>query len=102
MTHDPRKVKLVYGNRSVDQIAYREELGQENVTLVLSDPPEDCQGETGFVDGALLDRVFSPQEFKEWVFVVCGPPIMMDLVEDHLLKRDTPSDRILSERFSYD
>ena len=102
LTHDPRKVKLVYGNRSVDQIAYREELGQENVTLVLSGPPEDWQGETGFVDGALLDRVFSRQELKDWVFVVCGPPIMMDLVEDHLLKRDTPSDRILSERFSYD
>jgi len=27
---------------------------------------------------------------------------MMDIVEDHLLKRGTPSHRILSERFSYD
>ena len=102
LTGDPRKVKLVYGNRSADQIAYRDELGAKDVTLVLSEPPDDWQGETGFIDGPLLDRVFAQDVFDEWVFVVCGPPVMMDIVEDHLLKRGAPSHRILSERFSYD
>lgn len=102
LTDDPRKIKLVYGNRSVDQIAYRDELGPDDVTLVLSEPPKGWQGETGFIDGPLLDRVFSQEDFNEWVFVVCGPPVMMDIVEDHLLARGTPSNRILSERFSYD
>jgi predicted ferric reductase len=102
LTGDPRKVKLIYGNRSVDQIAYREELGLEDVTYVLSEQPEAWQGETGFIDGPLLDRTFSREELTEWVFVVCGPPLMMDIVEDHLIMRDTPSHRILSERFSYD
>jgi predicted ferric reductase len=50
----------------------------------------------------LIDRVFSEKEFSEWVFVMCGPAIMMDIVEDHLIRRGTPSDRIFSERFSYD
>jgi predicted ferric reductase len=99
---DPRQVKLVYGNRSADQIAYRDELGAKDVTLVLSEPPDDWQGETGFIDAPLLDRVFAQDVFDDWVFVVCGPPVMMDIVEDHLLKRGTPSHRILSERFSYD
>lgn len=102
LTDDPRKVKLVYGNRSADQIAYREELDREDTTFVLSEPPESWQGETGFIDAALLDRVFSPDHFKEWVFVLCGPSIMMDVVEDHLITRGTPSHRILSERFDYD
>ncbi|SFS57887.1 Predicted ferric reductase [Sulfitobacter marinus] len=102
LTDDPRQVKLIYANRSVDQIAYRDELGTRNVTLVLSDPPENWQGETGFIDGPLLDRAFTSEDYKNWVFVICGPPIMMDIVENHLLKRGTPSDRILSERFSYD
>jgi predicted ferric reductase len=102
LTNDPRKVKLVYGNRSVDQIAYREELGPQDVTLVVAEQPEIWDGETGFIDGPLLDRTFSQEEFAEWIFVLCGPPIMMDIVENHLLKRDTPSHRILSERFSYD
>ncbi|SNC65691.1 Predicted ferric reductase [Marinobacter sp. es.048] len=102
LTGDSRKVKVVYGNRIAEQIAYHEELGDEGVVYVLSEPPEDWQGETGFIDGALMDRVFSEQEFRDWVFVMCGPAVMMDVVEDHLIKRGTPAHRILSERFSYD
>jgi predicted ferric reductase len=102
LTGDRRKVKLIYGNRVVDQIAYREELDAENVTYVLSEPPEGWRGETGFIDAALLDRVFSSDEFSEWAFAMCGPAIMMDTAEDHLLARGTPAHRILSERFDYD
>jgi predicted ferric reductase len=102
LTGDSRKVKVVYGNRIIDQIAYREELGDDNVVYALSEPPEDWQGETGFIDGALMDRVFSENEFRDWVFVMCGPAVMMDVVEDHLIQRGTPAHRILSERFSYD
>lgn len=102
LTGDPRKVRLVYGNRKADQIAFRGELDMADVTYVLSEPPEGWTGETGYIDGALLDRVFAPQDFKEWLFVVCGPSVMMDIVETHLIKRGTPSDRILSERFDYD
>ena len=102
LTGDPRKVKLIYGNRVVDQIAYRDEMGAQDVFYVLSEPPETWHGETGFIDAALLNRVFSEKEFSEWVFVMCGPAIMMDIVEDHLIERGTPSHRILSERFDYD
>ncbi len=101
-TGDPRKVKLIYGNRMADQIAYREELDMEDVIHVLSEPTEAWRGETGFIDASLIDRVFSTDEFREWVFVMCGPAIMMDIVEDRLIYRGTPSHRILSERFDYD
>lgn len=102
LTGDPRKVKLIYGNRVVNQIAYRDELGAQDVSYVLSGPPETWRGETGFIDAALIDRAFSATEFSEWVFVMCGPAIMMDIVEDHLIERGTPSHHILSERFDYD
>lgn len=102
LTGDSRKVKLIYGNRVIDQIAYREELDAESVVYVLSEPPVNWHGQTGFIDAALIDRVFSEQEFSEWVFVMCGPVIMMDTVEDHLIKRGASSHRILSERFNYD
>jgi predicted ferric reductase len=102
LTGDPRKVKLIYGNRVVDQIACRDELGELDVTYVLSEPPETWHGEIGFIDTALIDRVFSAKEISEWVFVMCGPVIMMDIVEDHLIERGTPSHRILSERFDCD
>jgi len=102
LTGDAREVKVIYGNRIIDQIAYREELDAEDVFYVLQEPPEAWHGETGFIDAALIDRVFTEKEFSEWVFVMCGPAIMMDTVEDHLIERGTPSHRILSERFSYD
>lgn len=102
MTGDTRAVKIIYGNRTVQQIACREELDTEDVTYVLSEPPENWDGETGFVSPALLDRAFSAEEFRDWVFVMCGPAIMMDIVEDHLIEQGTSSRRILSERFDYD
>ena len=102
LTGDTRKVRLVYGNRTVDQIAYAPELGSEGVVYALSEPPENWGGEVGFIDAALIDRVFSSDEIREWIFVICGPAIMMDIVEEHLISRGTPAHRILSERFDYD
>jgi len=102
LTSDPRPVKLIYGNRKESQIVYREELAAEDVVFTLSEPKEDWNGETGVIDGALLDRVLSPEQYSQWLFVLCGPAIMMDIVEDHLIARGTPSHRILSERFDYD
>ncbi len=102
LTDDPRQLRLIYGNRRADQILFRDELADEDVTYVVSEPPADWHGHTGLIDGALLDDVFTPDQFRDWLFVLCGPPIMMDIVEAQLMVRGTPSDHILSEKFSYD
>lgn len=102
LTDDPRKVRLIYGNRAEEQILFREELGTEDVIHVLSEPPPAWSGEAGFIDSAVLDRAFTPEEFREWVFVLCGPEVMMNAVETLLIAKGTPSSRILSERFDYD
>lgn len=102
LTRDARKVKIIYANRSIDQIACRDELDAGDVHYVLSDPPECWQGERGLVTPELLDRIFTQQEIKEWVFVVCGPAKMMDIVEDHLISQGAPANQILSERFDYE
>ncbi len=99
---DPRAVKVMYGNRLLDQIAWRDELDKEDVTYVLSEPTAEWDGEVGLIDAALIDQVFSPDQLQNWLFVLCGPAMMMETVEDHLIKRGTPASRILSERFDYD
>ncbi len=99
---DPRAIRLIYGNRLREQIVYADELAREDVVHVLSEPAADWTGETGYVDGELLDRVLSDEQYQDWLFVLCGPTAMMDVVEDHLISRGTPSHRILSERFDYD
>lgn len=102
LDQDPRDIKLIYGNRHQQQIVCRDELTKEDVVLVLSEPPEDWRGETGWIDGPLLDRSLVREQYENWLFVLCGPAAMMDVVEDHLIARGTPSNRILSERFDYD
>ncbi|SDC32851.1 ferredoxin reductase family protein [Ruegeria marina] len=99
---DPRKVRIVYGNRREDQIAWQEELDAEDAIFVLSEPPEQWHGETGWIDGGVLDRHFGPEELKDWLFVLCGPAAMLSAVEDHLIARGVAGHRILTERFEYD
>lgn len=102
LTHDRRPVKIIYGNRAQEQIIQSEDLSREDVTYVLSEPPDDWAGERGMVDAAVMDRVFSAEDYHAWLFILCGPPAMMDAIEDHLIARGTPSGNILSERFAYD
>lgn len=102
LTGDPRARRLVYGNRNAEQIVFADELDADDVVHVLSDPPADWTGQTGVIDAALLDRVFDGAAFDTWVFVLCGPPGMMDSVEHDLIARGVHARRILSERFDYD
>ncbi len=102
LSAEQRDIKFIYGNRIEEQIVYREELTRDHTVFVLSEPPENWSGETGWIDGALLDRTLSSEHYDNWLFVLCGPTAMMDTVEDHLVARGTPSHRVLSERFDYD
>ncbi len=108
LTGDQRPSVLVYGNRKREQIVCAQELERlaqtptTEIVHILSEPDVDWAGETGMVDGALLDRVFTAEQFESWLFVLCGPPRMIEKIEVHLVAHGTPSDRILSERFTYD
>jgi predicted ferric reductase len=105
---DRRPTLLVYGNRIEEQIVYREELdafSQEHGTKLvhaLSEPAVGWNGYSGLVDAALIKDVFSPREMKRWLFIMCGPPVMMDVVEQTLIELGVPAHQILSERFKYD
>ena len=105
---DKRPTVLVYGNRIEEQIVYREELNllsKEHGTKlihVLSEPNADWNGQSGLVDAALIGDVFKSADMKKWLFILCGPPVMMDIVEDALIEIGVPAHQVLSERFIYD
>ena len=108
LTNDPQPCTLVYADRDPSQIVHRDELealGQRpgtNVIYVYDAPPDDWTGEAGHIDAALLSRNFDAAALGNWVFVLCGPPPMLDAVEDALISLGVAPDRILSERFDYD
>jgi len=102
LSKDTRAVKLIYGNRSPSQIVYREELDAVGAVYVVCEPDDNWQGKVGFVDEPLLESEFTAEALSSWVFVMCGPSVMMDFVESYLISRGVDSSRILSERFDYD
>jgi predicted ferric reductase len=108
LTKDARKTVLVYGNRTENQIVYRDELdalaehGTSQVIHVLREPSADWTGKTGIIDANLLEELFSAEHFRSWAFILCGPPAMITTVEETLAAHYVSADRIISERFQYD
>ncbi|MDQ2091088.1 ferredoxin reductase family protein [Marimonas arenosa] len=105
---DLRPTLLLYGNRNADQIVYRDELdtlAREHGTRVvhaLYEPPEDWDGYHGMCDAALIRKVVTQPEMRQWLYILCGPPAMMDSAERTLINLGVPALNIISERFKYD
>jgi len=101
---DERPVTLLYGSRDWDSIAFRDELAELEGALklkvvhVLERPPEDWQGEVGFVTDQVLARHL-PQGAVRYDVFLCGPLGMLNAVEAALEKLQVPQKRIHLERF---
>jgi len=105
---DPRPMILIYGNRIEGQIAFAEELSQMNrdlnleVVHVLSEPPPGWGGAKGELDPMTLPQHLPQQHRSDWLYAVCGPPAMIDSVEDTLARSGVHLAQIISERFRYE
>jgi predicted ferric reductase len=103
---DRRPFLLFYANRRFEEAAFAEELEmlRGNLDLevihVVQEPPEGWSGETGLIDDELLRRRL-PARFERLQYFICGPPPMMDALEDALSRVGVPAERIHSERFSF-
>jgi len=100
----PRKIHLIYGSRSPEDIIFREELEErarrhENLkaTSVISEPPAGFEGFTGFITAELLRKVLGDKQSK--TFYVCGPEEMYAFCLPELLKLNVPQRKIRMEVF---
>jgi NAD(P)H-flavin reductase len=104
----PRPMILLYGNRIAEQIIYEDELARlalgqgTQVIHVLSEPPAGWNGLTGQIGHDTTEKAFAFDDAGEWLFLVCGPPAMLDVVEEALIALGVPTRQIVSERFYYD
>jgi predicted ferric reductase len=102
---DPRPVLLIYADRSLEEMAYRDEIDRIaeridlDVVTVLENPPDGWEGESGLVTPELLERRLPREKFSRQ-YMICGPPVMMDSVHAALLDRGVPEAAIQLERFS--
>jgi predicted ferric reductase len=101
---DPRPSLLIYADKTWDAVAYRDDIESLKqridleVVYVLEQPHEGWEGETGFVDGGLLDRHL-PRETFDREYFICGPAPMMDAVHTALRERGVAEGSIQLERF---
>jgi predicted ferric reductase len=103
---DTQPLRLIYGNRSEEQIMYRDELAQMAAELnleilhVLAEPPSGWTGATGVIDETLLREHLGPDPGR--LYVICGPGAMIESIEDILSRLGIPRSRVLAEKFNYD
>jgi predicted ferric reductase len=104
---DRRPVTLIYGNRTLEHVASRDELerlaGEINLTLhyVLQRPPEGWTGQRGMITQGVLDATL-PREGRETArYFICGPGGMIDATDSNLRELGVPAHRIISEKFDY-
>jgi ferredoxin-NADP reductase len=71
------------------------------VVYVIERPPDNWQGESGFLNAQILDKYLDPSWKESGVEVfLCGPAPMMAAVEKALLKVGFDEKQVHSERFA--
>jgi ferredoxin-NADP reductase len=101
----PHRVTLVYSNRDRESAAFLDELAEierdnENIRLVLvmTDDPE-WEGENRRIDADVL-RDHLEGKLRDYVYLVAGPPGLVDAMETTLLEAGVPEERIRPSRFA--
>ena len=101
---DDRPFLLLYAASSWDDVTYREALDALKATLdltivyVLRKAHDDWDGETGYVDQALLEK-YIPRHRGSRHYFICAAPVMMDAVERALFTLDVPVTNVHMEHF---
>jgi predicted ferric reductase len=101
---DRRPVLLIHAAHDPDRAVFREELALLAQLMELTLVPvyeaalPTWRGERGFVTAELLRRHL-PADVSHVQFFVCGPPAMMDPVEQALRHLGVKSSQLHSERF---
>ena len=104
-----RKITFWYGARSLKEMFYVDEFNElakkyDNFEwhVALSDPqPEDdWDGDTGFIHNVVYDNYLKDHEEPEEIeYYLCGPPAMVDAVQEMLDSLGVPPEMIMFDKF---
>ena len=105
------QIHLIYANNTPEQTSFKEELdsiSQQNqnikVTYVMSKPEESkvlWDGPTGYIDSKLIQDLTTHYQLPTPpTFWVCGPPPMVDAMEEILQSLNIGKDQIKTEKFT--
>lgn len=99
----PARISVVYSARSVDELAYRDELealaAERRISLVMTvtrEPRQGWSGRRGRIDRGLLAETLPARD--AWC-LVCGPPPLVEDVRLGLAALGVPDRQIVVERY---
>lgn len=99
------KVTLLYGNRTEEDIIFRQELElmqQKNsnlkVVFTLAETEPTWKGYTGNVVAEMVKK--EVPDYSETVYYICGPPAMVQAMENLLKSLNVPVAKIRKENFA--
>ncbi len=107
-TQADRRVRLLFANRTEDEIAFRDEIrameaderGWLEVTHVLKHPPADWEGESGPIDREMLEQACQGQVAAKG-FYLCGPPGLVRTAVSALRQMGVSWKHLHGEAFSF-
>ena len=102
-------VRLVYGNRVMEQMVFQDEITAANdklsdfeQVLAVEEPDGDDPGVyRGQIDSQLLDHTFNSKDRAQWTYYVCGSKGMVDSVVKTLRAKGIPAKQILYEQLAF-
>jgi predicted ferric reductase len=103
---EQRPCWLFFANPTLDRTLFREELDvlseKLNLTVIhiIEDPPEDWDGETGYLTKDMIVRHIPAGRSPALQWFLCGPPPMLAAAQDQLHELGVPSGRIQVEIFN--
>lgn len=112
----PLKITMFDSNRNQANILYKDEFDSweklnKNLKIVYTITGKEAEslspsvasewkGEKGWIDKAMLMRHLSKEELSKSIFYICGPPAMLNAMQQLLSKEiEVPDDRIKVEEF---
>ncbi len=104
---DEGDLTLIYGARTEDDLPYHNEWNtlseqHKNFSYIptLSNPTEQWQGHSGYVQQVLLSHLSQKVKLLSTEFYLCGPEAMMSEVEKIITDVGIPSNQIFKDKFS--
>jgi len=95
---------LLYGNNTIEDIVYKEELDQMQkknrnlkVVYTLNKPPSNWKGYTGYINAEMIKKEMP--DYKSRVFYTCGPPAMVEAMKRLLQEFNISPEQIRTENF---
>lgn len=105
---ESRPIRLVYGNRWLDQMVLQEEIRQLERTLpdfrqyLVCEEAVNIPGvHAGLIDRAILDMSLNGGRRENWSAYVCGPPAMVRSVKSDVKVLGVPRHQIHYEQLAF-